>query len=139
MLAVVALLLTAILVVGIGFYAKYGKQLLAINQRQTLLCAAPQRKPLKASQTSLVYAADGELISRLKGEKDVYYLEYGDIPKYAVQAMVCTEDRKFLEHDGVDLLANIRAAIVLIKNRGGNPPGRQHDYAAACPHGIFEQ
>lgn len=118
LLAVVALLLTAILVVGIGFYAKYGKQLLAYQSKANTLVRRSTAETFKASQTSLVYAADGELISRLKGEKDVYYLEYGDIPKYAVQAMVCTEDRKFLEHDGVDLLANIRAAIVLIKNRG---------------------
>ncbi len=118
LLAVVALLLTAILVVGIGFYAKYGKQLLAYQSKANTLVRRSTAETFKASQTSLVYAADRELISRLKGEKDVYYLEYGDIPKYAVQAMVCTEDRKFLEHDGVDLLANIRAAIVLIKNRG---------------------
>lgn len=118
MLAVVALLLTAILVVGIGFYAKYGKQLLAYQSKANTLVRRSTAETFKASQTSLVYAADGELISRLKGEKDVYYLEYGDIPKYAVQAMVCTEDRKFLEHDGVDLLANIRAAIVLIKTGG---------------------
>ncbi len=118
LLAVVALLLTAILGVGIGFYAKYGKQLLAYQSKANTLVRRSTAETFKASQTSLVYAADGELISRLKGEKDVYYLEYGDIPKYAVQAMVCTEDRKFLEHDGVDLLANIRAAIVLIKNRG---------------------
>ena len=118
LLAVVALLLTAILVVGIGFYAKYGKQLLAYQSKANTLVRRSTAETFKASQTSLVYAAVGELISRLKGEKDVYYLEYGDIPKYAVQAMVCTEDRKFLEHDGVDLLANIRAAIVLIKNRG---------------------
>ena len=51
------------------------------------------------SQTSLVYAADGTLISKLKGEKDVYYLSYNTIPKTALQAMLATEDRKFFEHD----------------------------------------
>ena len=40
------------------------------------------------------------------------------IPKTALQAMLATEDRKFFEHDGIDLLANIRASIVLIKNKG---------------------
>lgn len=115
---IIALIFIIILIAGISFYVKYGKQLLSYQSKANTLVRRSSAATFKASQTSLVYAADGELISRLKGEKDVYYIDYEDIPKYAVQAMICTEDRKFFEHDGIDLFANIRAAIVLIKNKG---------------------
>lgn len=118
LLSLLALVMVAVLSVGIWFYAKYGKQLLSYQSKANSLVKQSTVETFRASQTSLVYAAGGELISRLKGEKDVYYIAYEDIPKYAMQAMICTEDRKFFEHGGVDLLANIRAAIVLIKNKG---------------------
>lgn len=118
LLGIVALCLLLVIAAAVWFYAKYGKLLLSYQSKANTYVRQSTEETFRASQTSLVYAADGELISRLKGEKDVYYIDYDDIPKYAVQAMVCTEDRQFFEHDGIDLFANIRAAIVLIKNKG---------------------
>lgn len=112
------LIFLIIAVVGIWFYAKYGKLLLSYQSKANALVARSTEETFRASETSLVYASNGELISKLRGEKDSYYLTYENIPRYAIQAMVCTEDRKFFEHDGIDLFANIRAAIVLIKNKG---------------------
>lgn len=112
------LLLLSVIVVAVWFYAKYGRQFLSYQAKANKLVAGSDVKTFRASQTSLVYAANGELISKLKGEKDVYYLEYDYIPQYVIQAVICPEDRKFFSHDGIDLLANIRAAIVLLKNKG---------------------
>lgn len=112
------LLLFFIFAFVLWFYLRYGKQLLGYQAKAASLVRQSSEETFRANQTSLVYAADGELISTLKGEKDVYYIPFDKIPKAAINAMICTEDRKFYEHDGVDLFANIRAAIVLIKNRG---------------------
>lgn len=71
-----------------------------------------------ATQTSLVYDSEGDVISTLKAEKDVYYLDYEDIPEKVIDAMVVSEDRNFLIHDGIDYLANVRAAMKLIENKG---------------------
>lgn len=100
------------------FYHAYGRLILQLQADAKQKVAASTEDTFKASQTSLVYDADGNLISTLKAEKDVYYLDYTDIPEIAIQAMVVSEDRKFLKHDGVDYLANIRAAIALIKHKG---------------------
>ena len=100
------------------FYHAYGKLILQLQADAKQKAAVSTEDTFKASQTSLVYDAEGNLISTLKSEKDVYYLNYEDIPEIAVKAMVVSEDRKFLEHDGVDYLANIRAAIALIKHKG---------------------
>lgn len=103
---------------AVWFYITYGRLLLGYQSKANSLVKQSTVDTFRASQTSLVYSADGELISTLKGEKDVYYLTFENIPEYAIQAMICTEDRKYYEHDGFDLFANIRAAIVLIKNKG---------------------
>ncbi len=100
------------------FYHAYGKLILQLQADAKQKVTASTEETFKASQTGLVYDADGNLISELKSEKDVYYLQYEDIPEIAIKAMVVSEDRKFLEHDGVDYLANIRAAIALIKHKG---------------------
>ena len=65
-----------------------------------------------------MYASDGQLISSLSGDKDVYYLNYADIPQYAIEAMISSEDRKFYEHGGYDIKAILRAFRALIINEG---------------------
>lgn len=118
-LQVLFLLLLIAMAVGIiYFYQSFGKELLRIQAvaRQTVSASTPDT--FKETETSLVYDSEGILISTLRAEKDVYYINYEDIPREAINAMLVSEDRKFLEHEGVDYLANIRALIVLIKNKG---------------------
>lgn len=117
-LLLVLFILLVVAAAGSWFYFRYGKTILKLQNTAKRYAASSNIETFRQSQTSLVYAADGTLISKLKGEKDVYYLSYNTIPKTALQAMLATEDRKFFEHDGIDLLANIRASIVLIKNKG---------------------
>ncbi|MDF2540823.1 MAG: hypothetical protein K0S47_541 [Herbinix sp.] len=100
------------------FYLQYGKLIFGMQSDAIALVRESTPETFKAAQTSIVYDADGGIISTLRSEKDVYYLNYEDIPNLVKDAMVVTEDRKFLEHDGVDYLANIRAAMALIKNKG---------------------
>ena len=57
-------------------------------------------------------------MSKLKGEKDVYYIKYSDIPQVAVDAITSIEDKNFFKHKGYDLKAIIRAGLAYIKNKG---------------------
>jgi len=114
-------LLLFLLAVATGifyFYRTYGKTLLQMQSEAKQRISASSIDTFRASQTSLVYDSEGDVISTLKAEKDVYYLEYEDIPKQVVEALVVSEDRKFFEHDGIDYMANLRAAIELIENKG---------------------
>ncbi len=115
---IVLLTLLAILAAILYFYLAYGKTILRMQSEAKQMVEASTEDTFKASQTSLVYDTDGNLISTLKSEKDVYYLKYEDIPTAAIDALVVTEDRKFFEHGGVDYWANVRAAIELIKHKG---------------------
>ncbi len=115
---IVFLTLLTILGVILYFYLNYGKTILQMQSEAGQIVGESTADDFKASQTSLIYDKDGNLISTLKAEKDVYYINYEDIPTAAIDAMVVAEDRNFSNHSGVDYLANVRAAIELIKHKG---------------------
>lgn len=107
------------LVIGLFyFYSTYGKTIIRLQKEAKNIVRTSSEESFRSSQTSLVYDYEGELISTLKGVKDVYYIEYEDIPATVLNAIIVTEDKKFFSHEGVDYLANVRAAISLIKNKG---------------------
>ena len=114
----VLLFLLALLVGMVYFYNSYGRVIIKLQKEAKNIARASSEESFRSSQTSLVYDNDGELISTLRGVKDVYYIEYKDIPPTVLNAIIVTEDKKFFSHEGVDYLANVRAAISLIKNKG---------------------
>ena len=71
------------------------------------------------SQTCSVFDKDGKLISERRGDKNAQYVKYEDIPKNFVAAIISIEDKKFYQHNGVDLKGLVRAvkATVMSKNR----------------------
>lgn len=72
-------------------------------------------------QSSEVYAEDGTLMGR-------YYLErgnrsnidYKDISKNVLDALVATEDERFFEHPGIDYKSTLRAVVFLGRQGGGS-------------------
>ena len=61
-----------------------------------------------ASQSSQVYAQDGTLMGKYYLQ-DRVNVEYKDIAKPVVDALIATEDKRFYEHSGIDLKAILRA------------------------------
>ena len=110
------LLLVVGAAVGWYYYGGYAQKVSALQQEARMLVQKSSEATFRSVQTSLVYDADGRLISTLKGEKDVYYLEYEDIPAYAVAAMISIEDKKFYRHNGIDIKAIMRAAKAMVEN-----------------------
>lgn len=116
----VCILVTLLAILGViaYFYLNYGKTILQLQKEAKQLVEKSTEDTFKSTQTSLIYDSEGNLISTLKSEKDVYYIKYADIPTAAVDAMIVTEDRNFFEHDGIDYWANVRAAMELIRHKG---------------------
>lgn len=112
------LFLLALTTVGLYFYAKYGRTILSYYQKAKRIMRESSEADFKQSQTSIIYATDGTVIKTLQSGKEVYYLDYKDIPEAVITAMIVTEDKKFFFHEGVDYKANLRAAYSLIKHKG---------------------
>lgn len=46
------------------------------------------------------------------------YVTYSDIPKYLVDAVISIEDKRFMEHDGIDYIRTLGAVFNFVKNEG---------------------
>ena len=104
------LLLLTVTAIASFLYWRYGDTLRAMQKQAKVYVNASDENTFKLSQTSVIYAADGTVISRLKGDRDTTYVESEDIPLAVKSAIVSIEDKKFYRHDGVDYLALLRAA-----------------------------
>ena len=118
LLCLFLLFFLALLIGSVVIWSKYGDKLKSLKAEANAIAAGSKKEDFRANETSVCYWADGSVMSVLKGEKDVYYLEYDAIPKYCVSAMLATEDRKFYEHSGYDIYAIIRAAKAYIDHEG---------------------
>ncbi len=108
-----------VLVVAAVAYYYLGGYAAKINEMKTeaiTLVAKSDRDTFRQSQTSIAYDSKGEVLSVLKGEKDVYYIDIDDIPIYIKQAIVSTEDKRFYKHKGIDYRGIIRAVVAMIQN-----------------------
>ena len=61
-----------------------------------------RRRRSGGTAQSVVYAADGSVISRLNDQGASYYLKRDEIPQPVIDAVVCMEDQRFYQHRGVD-------------------------------------
>ncbi|WP_339272358.1 PBP1A family penicillin-binding protein [Paenibacillus sp. FSL K6-1330] len=99
-----ALFFTAVIAIfcalaGYLFILISGEKLLEQNQDK-----------LTAYGTSKVYDRNGTLMGELSLQKSDP-VKYEDIPELLVQAFIATEDKRFMEHNGVDMWSIGRAAV----------------------------
>lgn len=98
------------------FFGGYAKEVRELKTEAEKLVRTSSVETFRGNQTSIVYAADGSVISTLKGAKESYYLTQEEIPANAVAAIVSIEDKKFYRHDGVDYRAMLRAVKAMVEN-----------------------
>lgn len=111
-------LLVAFAALAVLAVVRIGIPVASMYRNAVEVVAESDENTFKAEQTSLVYDAEGNEIKKLKGEKDVHYLEYEDIPDAAKLAIIAIEDKNFTSHRGIDIEGIARAAVALIRNRG---------------------
>jgi penicillin-binding protein 1A len=71
-----------------------------------LVAQQPTEEPwriVRPMQSSLVLARDGSLIGEI-GKEWRTNVALGSLPKHLAQAFIAVEDRRFYQHDGVDML-----------------------------------
>lgn len=107
-------ILTAVAIAAV-FYFRYGDMVKEMYTEAKAFVEQSDEDTFKLSQTSVVYASDGTIISRLKGTHDTSYVQYEDIPAEVCSAIVSIEDKRFYRHDGVDYMALLRAAKAMLE------------------------
>ncbi len=78
---------------------------------------AAMYRQVKLETPLRVYTADRKLIAEF-GERRLIPITLDQVPKLFVQAVLDTEDKRFYEHNGVDLITLANAAVALVLHRG---------------------
>ena len=113
------IILLLILITGVTYYyvSGYASQVSTLKTEANLLVRKSNVNTFRQIETSEAYDKNGNTISVLKGEKDVYYISYDEIPKDAIDAIISIEDKNYFDHDGVDYKAIARAAYVMFRDK----------------------
>lgn len=112
------MVLIMLVVAAIAYYyvGGYAAKVKAMKTEAVRLVENSNRDTFRQSQTSVAYDCNGEVLSVLKGEKDVYYIDFDNIPIYVKQAIVSTEDKRFYKHGGLDYKGIMRAIWAMIQD-----------------------
>ena len=79
------------------YYGGYAQQIQKLHSEAVQLVKDSTEATFKSAQTSSVYDANGDLITKLRGSKDVYYVNSEDIPADVKAAIISIEDKKILQ------------------------------------------
>lgn len=79
-------------------------------------------KKLKDSYSSTIFDKEGEEITEVGAQKRTY-ISYNDIPKKLEEAVLATEDARFYEHSGVDIIRLGGAVIANVTQGFGSQGG----------------
>lgn len=93
-----------LLVTGILVYLYLESQLPNVDSLKTVQLQVPLQ----------IFSKEGLLIQEY-GEKKRIPVTFDEIPKTLIQALIATEDQRFFEHPGVDILGLGRAAVRMMK------------------------
>lgn len=92
-----------------------------INRYRTMareIAAGSKVEDFVCDAVTTVYDYRGEELFTYSDGNEMQYVEYGQIPQMLVNSFVVMEDRKFFEHEGIDVYAMIRA-VLANRNAGG--------------------
>jgi penicillin-binding protein 1A len=78
-------------------------------------CDLGSLRDIDIGANSFVYAADGSLLGSIPAERNREPVTAADMALFIRKATIAIEDRRFLEHGGVDLEGIARAAVADIK------------------------
>lgn len=56
-----------------------------------------------SGQNSFIYDAEGNIIAELKRDENRVWIDFEDIPEMLIKAYIAIEDKRFWDHNGVDM------------------------------------
>ncbi|MBR1628374.1 MAG: penicillin-binding protein, partial [Lachnospiraceae bacterium] len=103
--------------VVVFFASGYSSEITHLKEEANYFVKNSTEDTFRSAETSIAYDVNGDTISVMRAEKDVYYVEGDQIPEYAKQALVSIEDKKYYTHHGVDYRAIVRAGLVYLREK----------------------
>lgn len=109
------LFILAIILVGIIFVkGDYAGGILSLRKEAVEMVENSTIEDLQGLRVGTIYDTEGKILAELKNERNIRYLSSEEIPQTVKDAFVSIEDKRFYQHNGVDIFAITRAAAKLI-------------------------
>lgn len=109
----------AAIIAGIVVYPKYSEYSKFADE----VVSESTKDTFKTEESTYVYAADGSIIAKLRGNQDSIYLSYDNIPENVINAFVAIEDQNYWDNSGVDFKGILRAGLDAMLSSGDNLRG----------------
>lgn len=111
-------LVLVVLLAVLAVVSVFGYFLFKYEKEAKQMVADGGVEAFRSEETTIIYDANGKVITNLIGKKTAYYLALDKIPYLVKRALITSEDRNFYEHSGIDYRAIARATYELVKNKG---------------------
>ncbi|MGY8946541.1 MAG: penicillin-binding protein 1A [Flavobacteriales bacterium] len=88
----------------------------------------PDFRQLENPNTNLateIISSDNKILGKFHFGENRTPIEFSDLPKHLVDALIATEDERFYGHSGIDFKATVRAIIYLNKRGGASTISQQ--------------
>lgn len=85
-----------------------------------------------------IYDKDDNLLASIN-VSNYKYAPIGDVSEYIIHGYMAVEDRRFLQHNGIDYKSLLRAGLALIKNRGEITQGGSTITQQVCKNIFLSQ
>ena len=88
----------------------------------------PDFRQLENPNTNLatqIISSDNKLLGKFHFGENRTPIEYNELPKQLIDALIATEDERFYSHSGIDFKATLRAIIYLNKRGGASTISQQ--------------
>lgn len=70
---------------------------------------------LMSAKTTFIYDSEGLVYNEIHGSENRTYVTLDEIPQYLIDAFIATEDTRFYDHNGIDVIRIFGAVIADIK------------------------
>ena len=88
----------------------------------------PEFRQLENPKTNLatqIFSSDNKILGKFYYNDNRTPLDYEEIPKDLIDALIATEDERFYSHSGIDLRSTIRAIVYLGEKGGASTVSQQ--------------
>ena len=88
----------------------------------------PDFRQLENPNTNLasqIVSSDNKLLGKFHFGENRTPIEYDELPKQLIDALIATEDERFYSHSGIDFKATVRAVVYLNKKGGASTISQQ--------------
>ncbi|MBE5935707.1 MAG: penicillin-binding protein [Lachnospiraceae bacterium] len=116
-------LLAIVLVAGIFIYVKYGATIMQLRKEAIEQVGKCSKETFTKKSASKYYAKQGGKWTEMEFASQTKYKymsmsDGGEQMDFASDLFYLSEDRNFYKHKGVDLMANVKAVVLVILNGG---------------------